>query len=62
MTVSWGEGGMVGAHLAKADFLDSLLPLLDDVDLLKHKMRVERQARGEREWAEREKRRAFASL
>lgn len=62
MTVSWGKGGMVGAHLAKADFLESLLPLLDDVDLLEHKMYVERQARSEREWAEREKRRAFADL
>ena len=60
MTVSWGDGRMVGAHLAKAEFYKSLLPLLDAPDLLKHKMYVERQVRYEREWAEREKRRSFA--
>lgn len=62
MTSSRGNSGMVGAHLAKADVLDSFLPLLDDVDLLEHKMHVENLARHERSWAEREKRRAFADV
>lgn len=62
VTTSWGHEGFDGAYLANADDLDSLLPLLDHIDLLEHKMHIEAMARTEREWAEHEKRRAFGRV
>lgn len=55
---SWSGSG-VPVFLAKADYLQSLLPLMDSVDLLEHKHHVEQMVRGERAWAEHYKKRDF---
>jgi hypothetical protein len=55
--VFWGSG--VPVFLRKADYLQSLLPLLDSVNLLEHKYYIEQLIRSERAMAEDERKRDF---
>ena len=55
---SW-SGSAVPMLQGRVDFFESLLPLLNTVDLLQHKQFVERIIQGVRQEIEREKKRDF---
>ena len=55
---SW-SGSVVPVFQAEVDFLESLLPMLNSVELLRHKQRVEHIIQSLRDDIEREKRRDF---
>lgn len=59
MTSGGGDHGMVFAHLAKVEYLESLLPLVCGVGHLRHRAHVEEMVREGRDRAESERRRAF---
>lgn len=57
---SWGwTGSAVPMHQKRVEYLKSLLPLLNTVDLLQHRQYVERQIGGIRLSIEREKKKDF---
>lgn len=52
-------GSMVSAIQEKIDYLETLLPIVNKVELLEHKQKIERKIQSHREWAEREKKNDF---
>ena len=57
---SWNwQGSAVPMHQKRAEYFESLLPLLNTIDLLQHRQYVERIIQGKREIIEQEKKRDF---
>ena len=52
-----GSGSLVPAIQASVEHLESLLPLVNSVDFLKHKQHIEQIIQGNRNWIESEKKR-----